>query len=189
MFHRLQENFSKAEIIHLDTDGFLVKLVDPINFIWEFFRRNQLLFDLSRIDPSYPCYSNINEFPYAGCWKVVQMNILEVCCLRSKCYSMITLCKCGTECSSTCRFCQPVVKCSGVPKQCLNRITHNYYLSVLREQGIRYVHYRALESKHHSVGLVLRRKVGFHPLSVSRLLLPDGINTVPHGYYGIDRTT
>jgi hypothetical protein len=65
-------------MMSLDTDGLLVKLVDPINFIWELFRRNQLLFDLSRIASSYQCFSYINGFSYAGCWKVVQMNILEV---------------------------------------------------------------------------------------------------------------
>jgi hypothetical protein len=182
MYHLFQQNFESAEIVNMDTDGFIIKITDPENNIWNFFRDNKHRFDLSRINDKYPAYSVRNQHSFGGIWRVVEMGIISVVSLRNKAYSVLSLCKvCGNQKDFACTFCVSN-KCSGVKKAVLKRLSHQYYLSVLRDEGVRYIEQDGMISRDHELSFVKTRKIGFHGLNVSRYLMPDKVNTLPHGF-------
>lgn len=99
--------------------------------------------------------------------------ILQFCGLRSKCYSLVT-------------ENEHKMAAAGVKKAKQSFFKHHHYLEVLADFSVKYVRQRAITSKNHVLYTQEQIKKGLSALDIKRFILPDGICTVPHGYFALD---
>jgi hypothetical protein len=74
-------------------------------------------------------------------------------------------------------------KAKGVQRAVVEKnLTVEMYKDVLLNQKIQRAEVRAIRSKHHKVTTVLQNKIALNYLDDKRLIMDDGVTTVPHGY-------
>jgi len=178
--HELQQWFPRTSCIYIVTDGAFVKVPDPGNKLVTYFQANRHQFDFSRLDKSCVLYSTLNQ-NQPGIWRLVDLDIVSMICLRPKCYSVLRPCKCITN---HCLCGSSENKNSGMRKGALRKLDFWYYLSVLVEDKTRSFVDERIKSVNHRVQLVKRRAVAFSTLNTSWYLLPDLINSRPFGFKG-----
>jgi hypothetical protein len=185
MYDRFSEAFPKVELIMADTDSLVINIFDPKDFIWEFFEINKGLLDCSNLSKRSKLYSEEYKGCYGGIWKVVQDRIQSVISVRNKCYSIQCMCTCSKTYDPLCSSDHSTSRCSGVNRSALKKLDNDYYWNLLQDRhSVRSVDVSSLQSFKHNVRLVRSSKAAFHCFNASRKLLPDGINTVAHGYKG-----
>lgn len=97
--------------------------------------------------------------------------IHQFCGLRSKCYSLVS-------------EKEQKKAAAGVKKSQQSMLKHHHYVEVLSDFSIKYVTQRSITSKNHVIFTQEQIKKGLSALDIKRYVLPDGICTVPHGYFG-----
>lgn len=96
--------------------------------------------------------------------------ILQFCGLRSKCYSLVT-------------EKEQKMAAAGVKKAMHSLLKHHDYIETLADSSTVYVVQKSITSKNHVLYTQEQCKKGLSALDIKRYTLPDGISTVPHGYF------
>ena len=98
-------------------------------------------------------------------------SIIQFCGLRSKCYSMVT--KHGQK-----------MAVAGVKRSSQKLLKHATFVETLADRSIFTVGQKTFVSKKHDIYTQKTLKTALSVLDIKRIILPDGINTVPYGYFG-----
>jgi hypothetical protein len=96
--------------------------------------------------------------------------IVQFCGLRAKCYSLVS---------------QEEQKqaAAGVKKHRQKLLKHHMYVETLTDFTTRYVTQKLIQSEAHHLYTKEQRRIGLSALDVKRIILPNNIDTVPHGFY------
>ena len=100
--------------------------------------------------------------------------IIQFCGLRSKCYSMVT--------ATTQKL-----AAAGVTRSQHKLLKHERYVNTLADSTVYTVDQRTFVSKNHTVFTQQTVKTALSIFDIKRVVLPDGIRTVPHGYFELRR--
>lgn len=73
---------------------------------------------------------------------------------------------------------------AGVKRSERKCLTHVDYVDVIASSSFKTVLQRNLVSKNHSIFMQEARRVALSYLDIKRVVLSDGINTIPYGYEG-----
>lgn len=96
--------------------------------------------------------------------------ILQFCGLRSKCYSIVT----QTE---------QKMAVAGVKKCSQKFLKHAHFVETLANQSFYTIQQKTIISKNHEVFTQKMLKTALSVLDIKRIVLPDGVNTIPYGYF------
>ena len=97
--------------------------------------------------------------------------IIQFCGLHAKCYSLVT----KTE---------QKLAAAGVKKSKQHLLKHHKYVEILSEFSRMNIKQKTISSQAHELYTQEQERIGLSALDIKRVLLPDGINTVPYGYFG-----
>ena len=95
--------------------------------------------------------------------------ILHFCGLRSKCYSMVT----ETE---------QKMAAAGVKLSQQKLLKHHLFVERISGSDIFHIEHKNFVSKDHELYTQKTYRTALSNLDIKRIVLPDGINTVPYGY-------
>lgn len=159
----------RIEVCFMDTDSFLYHI--HANDVQEKLAQLSMFFDFSNYPSNHPLYSIENKNK-PGKFKdeMKGVPIVQFCGLRSKCYSLVT--------SSDHK-----IAAAGVKKSKHSSLHHHIYVEVLSEFSKRMVTQKTITSKAHKIFTQEQTRVGLSALDIKRHIFPDGITTVPHGYF------
>ena len=157
-------------ICNVDTDAYLFVVNCP-NF-FEKIKSISEHFDLSNLDPEHQLFSNENrkvlgklKFETSG------KKVLAVCCLKSKCYSILMEDSC-------------IKKLKGIQKDYVkDKITFEDYKQCVLNKTKRFATFKNILCKDHQLYTVQQSKLALECTDYKRHILPDGINTLAHGHF------
>ena len=75
---------------------------------------------------------------------------------------------------------------AGVKRAVAKCLTHVEYVDVIANSCFKSVVQRTLVSKNHDIFIQEVRRVGLSYLDIKRMVLSNGIDTIPYGYQGLD---
>jgi hypothetical protein len=127
-------------------------------------------FDMSNLDESHPLYSKTNhKVPGKLKFETNGKRVLAVCCVKSKCYSLLF--------EDTC-----VKKLKGIQKNYVkNKLTFEDYKQCVLNQAVRYATFKNIICKQHELYTVQQSKLALECSDYKRHILSDGINTLAFG--------
>lgn len=96
--------------------------------------------------------------------------INQFCGLRAKCYSIVS-------------EDDQKLAAAGVKKAKQKTLKHHHFVEVLSSFSSKYITQRTITSKCHVIYTQEQVKKVLSALDIKRYVLPDGISTVPHGYF------
>lgn len=73
---------------------------------------------------------------------------------------------------------------AGVKRSVARCLTHVEYVDVIASSSLKSVVQRTLISKNHNIFMQEVRRVGLSYFDIKRIVLGNGIDTVPYGYCG-----
>jgi hypothetical protein len=158
------------QLMYMDTDSFVYQIHTEDLFA-EFFQMAQHM-DTSDYPKDHPNYSTSNKKVLGKFKDEVNGQIISrFVALRSKMYAIDVDGKIKK-------------RAKGVQRATLaNQIGFHDYMRVLQEQINIISEMRRIQSREHQVSTVIMRKKSLDWFDDKRHILPDGISTLPHGYY------
>ena len=72
---------------------------------------------------------------------------------------------------------------AGVKRSQHKLLTHMKYVETLAESSLFRINQQTFVSKNHTVYSQETEKIALSIFDIKRVILPDGISTVPHGYF------
>lgn len=99
--------------------------------------------------------------------------IIQFCGLRAKSYSILTLD-------------QRKVAAAGIKKSHQHRIPHWKFVQTLAESSLHTIAQNTITSRKHRIYVQSSSRTALSYLDIKRVVLRDGITTVPYGYKGVN---
>lgn len=159
-------------LMYMDTDSFvyLIRSRD----VYEDIRRHKDAFDTSAYPVGHKCRFPDNN-KVLGKFKdeCNSVPVTHFVGLRPKMYSM----KYGGKI---------IKKIKGIKKYAVrNMITFEHFLACLNENTKVFASFNMIRSYNHKIYSVRQNKLALSNMDDKRFILPDGINTLPHGHKAI----
>ena len=79
---------------------------------------------------------------------------------------------------------QQKLAAAGVKRSVAKCLTHVDYVDVIASSSLKTVTQRTLRSKNHSIFMQESRRIALSYLDIKRVVLGNGIDTLPYGYRG-----
>ena len=170
------------KMLMTDTDSFIyeIETEDLYSDLYKF----KKYFDFSNLDKKHPLYSEENK-KVVGKMKIETANLqmLEFCGIRSKCYSYILDEEEVAKCSDSSLKVENK-KCKGVKVGAVKSdVAHNDYKKAIFDLTIKKVDFNTIQSKKHDIGSVNINKIAICPYDDKRLLKKDRVNTYAIVHY------
>lgn len=159
-----------VKLCYMDTDSFIYNVITQN--LYEDMKKYQKYLDTSCYPPDHPLYSLENKgvvgkFKDESSSKVIQ----EFVGLRAKMYAI----KFGDECSK---------KLKGIKKNVVKQeILFEDYLNCLKTGNYTYHQNKCIRSYKHEVYSICMNKLSLSAHDDKRVIMSDGINTLPYGHY------
>lgn len=177
----LKATFPGIKLSYIDTDSVFASIPDPDNKYLTKLQKLNYILDFSNLECKHPLYNNENEGRPLF-WKLEYPNCIELLCVRPKAYSALLFCeKCNStgEVDCTCSF---VKTASGVPSHIKSKLTHDYYRNYIFNKEKIELESNCLKINGSELTITPRTINALSSLTSGRILLEDGITTVPFGY-------
>lgn len=161
-----------VDLVYMDTDAYILDVKVPDIYSTLKTTMSELM-DFSDYPADHSCFSTENK-KVVGKLKdeTKSIPIKQVVALRPKLYSLSY----GSR---------HIMKCKGVKKSCIKKnVNFDDYLKTLKDHSVLYCTFRKISSKLHNVSTTEHHKVGLSFFDDKRMILEDGVHTVPYGYRG-----
>lgn len=165
----------KIRLLMTDTDSYIVSVTGARESMDQMMYRNRRYFDMSGFPAPYHSNANKQTPGTMKCELSGRDSILAFCGLRSKSYSLKMLSE-KTE-----------KKSKGIPRHIVRNMRFDDYVYALNSPRHRDVNkntYQSIRSLKQSMFTVQESKTGLCSFDDKRIILLDGIHTVPYFYRG-----
>ena len=187
-YNCIKKHFPNAKLCFTDTDS-LLYLLYTNNLYKELLKIKDEL-DLSNYPRNHPLYDATRRMT-PGFFKDESegIPIEQFCGLRAKCRSIKMedddqkLASYGITKSKN--FKSQNIATAGVKKAVHNELTHERFLSVLKNNSYRNIIQRTINAKKHTLYTLENTRIGISALDIKRHILNDGITTLAYGHYQI----